>query len=127
MTDQIPTKTEILFDEAATVLYSKGVYYRLMQLNGFYMPQITSSICTLEWMDKIRNEEIWIPKDEELRIKNCPSPPEKLSILREIEKLYKQKGLPSIGWTIDLMPDKQWCLQLLATLDQKHPYFAKDY
>ena len=85
------TTVDLLFSEAAAILSSKKVYYKLMQRNGFYMPSITSSICQLPWMDKIRNGEIWIPKDEDLRVKNCPAPPKKLLILLEIDKLLEVK------------------------------------
>ena len=117
----------VLFAEAQNVLYNKKVYFALMLRNGFHMPKITSSICSLEWMDKVREGSLWIPKDEDVWIKNCAAAPTKINVLLEIEKLLKLKNLGSIGWTDELKPDKQWCLTVLSTLSPQHPFFSKTY
>ena len=109
------------------MLSSKKIYYSIMIRNGFHMPSITSSICQLDWMDKVRNGIHWIPKDHELKIKNCAAAPKKDLILREIDKLLKTKKYKSIGWDEDLTPNKKWCLEVLSTLDSAHPYFEKSY
>ena len=117
----------IPWKKAEAMLYDKRTYHGLMVRNGFFMPTMTSSICSLDWMDKVREGKLWIPKDEEVRLKNCAAAPTKQNVLLEIEKLLKLKKLGSIGWTDELTPDKKWCIQVLSTLSIKHPFFAKNY
>ena len=41
---------------------SRDDYWRAMVLNGYYMPNEKSSICTLKWMEGVRRGIYWCPK-----------------------------------------------------------------
>ena len=64
------------------------------------------------------------PKYYELRLRACTDPPPKKHLLREIQRLLgKDNGLDEATH----LPDQQWLLFTLSTLDPNHWYFSKTF
>jgi hypothetical protein len=62
----------------------------------------------------------------ELNLLPCPTPPTKLYLVSEFEKLAKQNGF-NTGIKDLKVPDKGWLLAAIATLKPDHVIFKKTY
>lgn len=68
----------------------------------------------------------YCPKAEEVRIKLCPRPPQKDVLIAKFNKLMQDKGLRS-GLQAEKLPDKEWLITVIATLNPEDEIFRKDY
>ena len=114
-------------------------YHNACVKNGFRMPHVKSSLCTLKFMKEVRTGETWVPKLTDVKLAPCPNPPSLEEIRAELVRLI-EPNLSTLdnslkGPVHSLMThlkfragDKQFMLDVLSTLtDRNHPYFAKDY
>ena len=71
-------------------------------------------------------ESIHYPKCSVVVIRNCVTPPTKLVLARMLQAEADAKNL-LLGMDEDHMPDAQWMMRALATLNPNHAIFAKSY
>jgi hypothetical protein len=64
----MPKKPQITLKEARQTVRTKEGLYEAMQRNRFYLPKMTSTIVTVNWMLKIKNGEIHCPKYSEIKL-----------------------------------------------------------
>ena len=112
-----------------------------MSRAGWYLPSYNSPIITMDWLSKVRFEEIWCPKRSQLRKEvACYSYPSK-DIL--YEKIYaglkkemrrhgltpKQKdAIAGLGFSLSARaPNVEWMVDVLAILNPKDEIFKKSY
>ena len=61
---------------------NKEQFHRALILNGYYMPLLTSPICTMVFMHEVRNKTCYVPLLKDTRFLPCAYPP-KCEELRE--------------------------------------------
>ena len=107
----------------------KKNYYDACLRNGFFMPHINCSLCTMDYMQKIKDKVYWTPKVEVLKFRNCPRPPTKEVILNYLLPAAERNQF-NLGIAFEPkehLPDIKWALTVLATLDPNCVIFNKDY
>lgn len=57
----------------------------------------------------------------------CPFPPSKLIVLEELETACRKKDLVYPITDLKLLPDQEWALNCLSTLEPNHLFFSKNY
>ena len=79
-------------------------------------------------MELVRDRKVWCPQTDEIQFRNCPDPP-KFSVLYEIFKEVVSSSGKNMGLDPDdkHVPDKNWMLVIIATLNPDHALFQKDY
>ena len=125
--------------QAALLVNNRGDYHNACVKNGFRMPHVKSSLCSLEFMKEIRAGVTWVPKLTDVKLAPCPNPPSLEEIRAELVRLI-EPNLDTLdnalkGPVRSLMlhlknraGDKQFMLDVLSTVtDRNHAYFAKDY
>lgn len=58
-------------------IHSKNDLYFACIRNGFYLPKLKSTIVTEEYIENVIHKKVLCPKFEDVRLKPCPSPPDK--------------------------------------------------
>lgn len=106
---------------------TKKEFYNAMLRNGWYLPKFSTPIVTQAWLDDIRTYRIWYPRYDTLRLRPCPLPPKKLTILEELANacMNANKNMPVTK--PNSLPDVDWCLACLSTLNPDHEFFTKSY
>jgi len=105
------------------------IFHRALLKNNFYMPSFNSSICSKEFMLKVKDGLFWVPKFEQVMLRPCPMSPKKELIVKAILERFEEINWLSTGWTMDAacQANKDWLLAVLSTLHPSHRYFAKEY
>jgi len=101
--------------------------FKMADRNGYYLPKQKSQAINEIALFNILQGKYWCPKVDEIRIKNCVTPPTKDVILAILLLKCQEKKL-NLAWIDEArMPDKKWMVDVLATLDPSNEIFAKDY
>jgi len=78
----------------------------------------------------VRENKIYVPTYEDVRLRPCPDPPAKSELIKLVEdaakKIDKNMGFVTIEKKTRY-PDKKWLLQVLSTLDSESHIFKKSY
>ena len=77
-------QTEIETSEARKLVACPDDYHEALIRNGYYMPRLSSSLCTNTYMVKVRDGEIWCPRYREVRLLPCPRPPSKEVLMMKL-------------------------------------------
>ena len=96
-----------------------------MQRYGFFLPK-TKAFRTVEYLQGVLDGSIYCPKFDELKLRPCPKPPTKILILEEIDKIFGTSG-KTIGSTDKALPETQFLLAVLSTLNASHRFFSRSY
>lgn len=101
--------------------------YNVAKRNGYFLPKLKSSAVNENMLFNMLQGTYWCPKSDDIRIKNCVKAPLKETLYTKIEKIAKARDL-NIAWIDDKhMPDKDWMVAVIATLDPDDEIFKKDY
>lgn len=101
--------------------------------NGFYLPKLKDSFVTMQLLRDLKDGNIILPKSDEIRFKNCPTPPPKAVVAAEIQKtlISSFPHNPSSQKLADLIvkkpPSSTYCLALLSTLKPDHNFFDRQF
>ena len=97
-----------------------------MLRNGFYLPKLKSSMVTGEYMEKVREGVIWCPKYKDVRLRPCPDPPTKETLMNILAELTTKFKL-DFGAKEYATPDKEWLLICISSKDPDNSIFSKSY
>jgi len=97
-----------------------------MTKNWYFLPKEKSTCMTAGWLTGVLKGDFWVPRYDTLVMRPCLYPPLKDQLQ---EFLLSEAALQAINLGFDKThsPDKDWMIVVLATLNEKHPIFAKDY
>ena len=118
--------------EAAQYVRTRLDLWQAMHRSGWYLPKLTGAI-TLAYIEAVRAGQVWCPKYEQVRIRPCLVPPATKVLLRWIEEAlriqqaYNPTRPVRLGFNQSRLPDSQWALHALATLEPNHRIFGKGY
>ena len=93
--------------------------------NGYLLPN--AAFADVEYLDAVIQGTRWAPEYEHIKIRPCPRPPSKETLLKEVQDLLEMKGLPPIGDCTKKKPEMRFLLIALATLDLQYRFFHKNY
>ena len=108
----------------------KQHFHNLLRRKGWFLPRWNTNICTEAWLKKVRKKEIYCPKIAEIKYRECFDIPTNKEIVKhlkiELERKGKNIGVPLDG-TSSKLPDKQWMLLTIATLNEHYEMFTGTY
>ena len=105
---------------------SKADLYEALVRNGYYLPKRKSSMISEHYLVNVMDKTYWCPLAEDVRIRMCPRQPQKDVLLDKFHKLMEKKNLSS-GMHPEKLPDKDWLIAVIATLNPDDEIFKKEY
>jgi len=66
---------QLSMQQAALLVNNRFDYHNACVKNGYMMPHVKSSLCTLEFMKEVRTGVTWVPKLVDIKLAPCPYPP----------------------------------------------------
>jgi hypothetical protein len=101
--------------------------YNAALRNDFFLPKRSSSAVNEIMIYNILQGQYWCPKFDDLKMRPCVKAPVKETLLQKIQALCSEKKY-NISW-IDFqhLPDKDWMVKVIATLNPQDEIFKKDY
>jgi hypothetical protein len=99
----------------------------MAQRNGYFLPKRSSSAINELMLFNVLQGNYWCPKYKDVRILPCVKPPLKEVLMSKIDAICRQKNF-NIAW-IDSqhMPNKEWMISVISTLNPEDEIFKKDY
>ena len=76
---------------------------------------------------KVVSGKYWCLKFSEVRIRACPSPPQKDVLLDKFLAHAATNNFPPVYISKERRPDSKWLVEVLATLTPHDEIFNKDY
>jgi len=61
---------------------NKAELYKTAVRNGFFLPKFKSSIITEDYMNMVISGQLLCPKHIDIRLKPCPIPPDKGTLIK---------------------------------------------
>ena len=59
-------------------------FYETLQRNGYCLPKIQCTLCSVDWMKKVMNKEVYCPLYKDIQIRPCPRPPVLRDVINEL-------------------------------------------
>ena len=102
----------------------ENFYHSAIQL-GYYLPDITESMVTANYLVKVVKKDIWCPKISEIKAGGAKTlkKRQKIQIYESLVRLAEEKEIGEIGMTISRLPSKEYLLNLIWILDNNHDLF----
>ena len=50
----------------------KKTFYDAMIRNGFYLPSYKSQIVCIDYLERVKAGEYWVPKYKDIKLRPCP-------------------------------------------------------
>jgi hypothetical protein len=103
-----------------------------MHRAGWYLPRLCPAV-TVEYMMAVRRRSVWCPRYEDVRLRPCLVPPPTKQLLAWIDEALniQRHNYPArpvqLGFAANRVPDQQWALHALSTLEPGHRIFGKSY
>ena len=116
----------ISLEEAKAKVPDKKALYEALLRNGYFMPPYSNRIITIQYMEKVKSGEVYVPKYDIVRLRPCPNPPVKKRVFDEILKEMTRVGL-KFGLKNEGYASTDWLLAILSTCNQEHEFFWKSY
>jgi len=113
-------------EDAGDFIRTVSELYRALLMNWFYLPRQKSSCITSIYLGKVMRLEHWVPKHNEVKLRPCLCPPAKELLFTYLQSEASLQAI-SLGFDKQHMPDKEWMLVALATINEHHLVFAKNY
>ena len=127
--------------QAELFVNSRETMLSAMLRKGWVMPKLGQPLCTMKFMEAVREGSVWCPKREDIDrpvVVVTPPPQDVLSqeIVLILEEGMRQKATDSlfnpkpVQNLVDLLrkkkADTQWLLEVLYVLNRNHGVFAPD-
>ena len=124
----VNAQDKIAIERAAALVRSKVHLHKACVRNGFHMPHIKASICTLEYLLRVKDRRVFCPAQEAIKLKACLTPPRKEELLKYIRRIEAtiEKSF-AIEEKAGRWPDVAWMLQIISTYLPDCEIFKKNY
>ena len=124
--------------QARAVIPDKAALYNALVRNGFILPPLSDSICTVHWLTAVFKVEAWCLRTEEVTtLRVCPDMPNKTDLANIVATAME--AVPKVGGPFDSgirltaalirkkKPCKQWLIKVLSTVERDHEIFQRTY
>ena len=105
---------------------SKADLYDTVLRNGYYLPSITSTLVSEQYLTSVMAKKIFCPLFEEIRKKPAPSLPTKAVLILKLVEVAIVKNW-EMGISEQLQPNKTWIVDLLSSFKPDDEVFNKGY
>jgi len=122
---QITMKAHSAAEVSKHIAGKDDLYYATVR-NGYYLPSLKSSIITEDYLADVACGRVLCPRYDEVRLKPCPFPPDKETLLRLAQKIAEHRGKPT-GIDDKHTPNRAWLVALVSTYLPGHDIFKKSY
>lgn len=78
--------------ELQKLIQGKADLYDAVVRNGYYLPKRKSSIITEEYLEGVIYKRYACPLYSEIRLKPCPSPPDKSTLIGFLQDYRQRNG-----------------------------------
>jgi hypothetical protein len=112
--------------EVSKVIGNKSELYEAAIRNGYFLPKFKCTIITEEYLNAVLRGELSCAKYHDIRLKPCPVPPDKESLIKILEEVFADRSKP-LGIDASHTPDKDWLLAMISTFDPENEIFHKSY
>ena len=112
--------------DVAKHLGNKSELYEAAIRNEYFLPKFKCSIITEDYLNAVLRGDISCAKYRDVRLKPCPVPPSKETLIQIIEEVFADRSKP-LGIDAGHTPDKDWLLAMIATFDPTNEIFNKSY
>ena len=107
---------------------TKAVLYNGILDEGTVLPKISSSICNMTYLVRVKNQLEYCPKQHEIQNVECLQPPKKEILLFIIQEELRISGDKRVvSFDEKHTPDVDWCLNSIAALNPNHQIFDLNY
>ena len=113
-------------EDLQRAIAGKAELYEAAIRNGYYLPKMKSSIITEQYITDVVCGKLFCPRYEEVRLKPCPRPPDKETLLKHVQNAANNRGKPT-GIDEKHTPNKSWLLKFLSTYMPGLDIFKKSY
>ena len=116
---------KITVEEANRLIKNRVALYYAMENISWFLPRLSSTIVTSDWLMGVRSGKYMCPKYEEIKLRPCINkPPLDLVIKELIQTIDPNKDF---GFDDTHKPDLLWSLRCLSSLNPNHRFFQKNY
>ena len=92
------------------------------------LPKLTSQLVNKQYLLAVYNKTIWVPHQDEAKIRNCPRPPTMNVLVNKLLQLASRHNLNTgINVNKKNWPDRDWTLLAIATINPLDEIFSRDY
>ena len=95
--------------------------------NGFYLPKFKSTMITEEYIRSVITGRTYCPKFQEIKILPCPRSPTVDVLLKKLHSICNHNNISHTGVDDMHLPDKNWLLNVISTLNPGDEIFNKNY
>ena len=125
-------------EQVAEVIRDRETYYDGMLRNGWLLPARKQSLCTLDFMQRVRTGEIFCPRASHVKAPPvCVTPPPKAVLIDKIdiacaERLKNGENVDALDALLQRLMNKKsadtaFLVQVLHLVDGRDEIFARDY
>ncbi|KAL4465341.1 hypothetical protein ABPG72_016270 [Tetrahymena utriculariae] len=102
----------------------ENFYYSVVQL-GYYLPEVTESTVTSDYLVKVVKKVYWCPKISEIKPGGAKSIKKytKIKVFEVLTKVLEDNQIDDIGLRISRLPSKEYMLNLIWVLDNNNSIF----
>ena len=109
--------------------YNLEDLHDMMVRNGYYLPTKSCHWMTKKVMLSMIMGQTYCPKYKDIKVKTCPKRPYRIILVTEINKEIESQisSEKELVYTSTRLPDLNWLLTVLSTLNPNHKFFQKSY
>ena len=80
---------QLSYADASRYIRNRPGKAEAMGRDGWVLPSVHSAICTLDFLEKVRNKVVYCPKEEDVvAFKKCYSRPTRAVLLKYLEEAF---------------------------------------
>jgi hypothetical protein len=100
---------------------TKAAMHDAISEDGTLLPKLTSSICNMNYLVRVKNQLEYCPKMNEISSFECLNPPKKDILLLIIQEELSIRGDKRVvSFDEKHQPDVDWCLNSISALNPHH-------
>jgi hypothetical protein len=100
---------------------TKAAMHDAISEDGTLLPKLTSSICNMNYLVRVKNQLEYCPKINEISSFECLNPPKKDILLLIIQEELSIRGDKRVvSFDEKHQPDVDWCLNSISALNPHH-------
>ena len=100
---------------------TKAAMHDAISEDGTLLPKLTSSICNMNYLVRVKNQLEYCPKMNEISSFECLNPPKKDILLLIIQEELSIRGDKRVvSFDEKHQPDVDWCLSSISALNPHH-------
>jgi hypothetical protein len=67
-------------------------FHEFLMRNGKVLPKLTATITTTEYLRGVYNDQFWVPRQNDVKWRNCPQPPTMIVLVEKFNSIAQRQG-----------------------------------